>query len=259
MKCLRSDNGGEYTSGEFISFCLEKGIRRELTIPDTPQQNGIAERNWRTLFEMTRAMLKTANLSNKWWGRAIITAAYTKNRTLTKSNNEPITPEELFTGKRPNLKDMKIFGTDIYVHDPTSSKLDERAYKGIFLGYGEHVKGYIVFIHGDNRLIASRNVRFMEKVDKRGEKPTESVVTLDNHLEKPPKPNQQEESSDSEEELERGRDISAPSSPVRINDQLQNQITHQQMVQNKQIDHHQMQKKPGEYCRTKKNWIKKEI
>ena len=59
---LRTDNGGEYVSKEFTKFCLENGIKRELTIARTPEQNGVAERCWSTLFGMTRSMLKEANL-----------------------------------------------------------------------------------------------------------------------------------------------------------------------------------------------------
>ena len=41
---LRTDNGGEYLSKEFQAHLTSKGIRHELTIPHTPQQNGVAER-----------------------------------------------------------------------------------------------------------------------------------------------------------------------------------------------------------------------
>ncbi|BES99517.1 Hypothetical protein NTJ_12335 [Nesidiocoris tenuis] len=44
IKNLQSDNGGEYTSKEFTKFLKEAGIGRRLSCPDTPQQNGIAER-----------------------------------------------------------------------------------------------------------------------------------------------------------------------------------------------------------------------
>ena len=44
IKSLRSVNGGEYTLGEFVDYCVEAGIRREFTIPYNPQQNGVAER-----------------------------------------------------------------------------------------------------------------------------------------------------------------------------------------------------------------------
>ena len=62
LKCLRSDNGGEYTSNEFKSYCSEKGIRHEKTIPSTSQQNGVAERMNHTIVEKIRCMLRMANL-----------------------------------------------------------------------------------------------------------------------------------------------------------------------------------------------------
>ena len=43
VKALRSDNGGEFISGEFEEFCSAEGIRRELIAPHNPQQNGVAE------------------------------------------------------------------------------------------------------------------------------------------------------------------------------------------------------------------------
>jgi transposase InsO family protein len=43
IKILRSDNGGEYTSKEFVNFCKDVWIKRELTTPYNPQQNGVAE------------------------------------------------------------------------------------------------------------------------------------------------------------------------------------------------------------------------
>lgn len=44
IKVLRSDNGGESTSTEFSDFCKEAGIKREFTVNENPQQNGVAER-----------------------------------------------------------------------------------------------------------------------------------------------------------------------------------------------------------------------
>jgi hypothetical protein len=164
VKSLRSDNGGEYKSEEFNKFCREYGIKRELTIPNTPEQNGVAERNWRTLFEMTRGMLKTANLDNKWWGRAIITAAYVKNRCLTSTNQENKTPHELFTGKVPDVSNLRIFGCNVYSYNDEQgkSKLDDRAIPGLFMGYGERSKGYVVYLQSIDKLVLSRNIEFLE-------------------------------------------------------------------------------------------------
>ena len=41
IKILRSNNGGEFTSNNFNDFCKEAGIKRELTVPYNPQQNGL--------------------------------------------------------------------------------------------------------------------------------------------------------------------------------------------------------------------------
>ena len=44
VKNLRTDNGLEFFSNDFNSFCNSEGIRRHLTVRHTPQQNGVAER-----------------------------------------------------------------------------------------------------------------------------------------------------------------------------------------------------------------------
>ena len=76
MKCLRSDNRGEYTSNEFKSYCSEKGIRHEKTVSSTSQQNDVAERMNRTIVEKIRCMLRIANLPKSFWGEAVATACY---------------------------------------------------------------------------------------------------------------------------------------------------------------------------------------
>ena len=51
IKILRSDNGGEFTSNEFKDFCKEVQIKRELTTPYNPQQNGVAKRKNRAIMK----------------------------------------------------------------------------------------------------------------------------------------------------------------------------------------------------------------
>ncbi|KAK6777848.1 hypothetical protein RDI58_024566 [Solanum bulbocastanum] len=48
IKCLRTDRGGEFTSNEFNDFCVENGIKRQLTAAYTRQQNNVAERKNQT-------------------------------------------------------------------------------------------------------------------------------------------------------------------------------------------------------------------
>ena len=61
---FRTDRGGEFTSRDFQDYCSNNGIRRHLTAPYTPQQNGVVEKRNRTLMEMTRSMLKAMKVPN---------------------------------------------------------------------------------------------------------------------------------------------------------------------------------------------------
>ena len=81
---LRSDNGGEYVSQEFEAYLRSKGIRHELTVPYSPQQNGVAERMNCTLMESARSMLAPAGLPDSYWAEAVATAAYLTYNSLCK-------------------------------------------------------------------------------------------------------------------------------------------------------------------------------
>ena len=84
IKYLKSDNGREYCNRSFNSFLRNEGIRRRLSVPYTPKQNGIAEWKNRTLIEMARCMLIQAYLSHGFWAEAVSTANYIRNRCSTK-------------------------------------------------------------------------------------------------------------------------------------------------------------------------------
>ena len=109
VKTLRSDNGGQYTSIEFQQFCTEHGIKRELTVPMTTEQNGKAERMNRTVIESTRAMLHHAKMPLKFWAEALNTAVYLRNRSPTTAL-DGITPYECFHGEEPDVRNLRVLG-----------------------------------------------------------------------------------------------------------------------------------------------------
>jgi transposase InsO family protein len=82
IKVLRLDNGGEYTSMDVSDFCKEVVIKRELSIPYNPQQNGVAERKNRSIVEVSKAMIHDEDLPMLLWGQAFITTLYVQNMTL---------------------------------------------------------------------------------------------------------------------------------------------------------------------------------
>lgn len=53
---LRTDRGGEFTARAFIEHCCKEGIQRHLTMPYTPEQNGVVERRNQTIMGMTRTV-----------------------------------------------------------------------------------------------------------------------------------------------------------------------------------------------------------
>nr|GEZ69694.1 putative ribonuclease H-like domain-containing protein [Tanacetum cinerariifolium] len=79
VKVTRSDNGTEFKNHDLNQFCGMKGIKREFSVPRTPQQNGIAERKNRTLIEAARTMLADSLLSILFWAEAVNTACYVQN------------------------------------------------------------------------------------------------------------------------------------------------------------------------------------
>ena len=166
VKTLRCDNGGEYTSGSMAKFCAERGILQKFTPPYTPQLNGVAERMNRTLVECGRCMLEHAGLPKSYWGEAVMTATFLRNRCPTRTVGYNMSPYQVWTGKKPLLANLRVFGCHAYVHIPKEkrSKFDARSVRCRFLGYSEHEKAYRFEDIDNGRVITSRDARFMEDV-----------------------------------------------------------------------------------------------
>ncbi|KAK8652311.1 hypothetical protein V6N13_061332 [Hibiscus sabdariffa] len=161
IKALRSDRGGEYLSHEFDELLKECGIVSQLTPPGTPQWNEVSERRNRTLLDMVRSMMSHSDLSISFWGHALETAAFTLNHVPSKSVQK--TPHEMWTGKRPSISFMKIWGCKAYVKHQMSTKLETKSHKCTFVGYPKETKGYYFYNHKENKVFVARTGVFLEK------------------------------------------------------------------------------------------------
>jgi transposase InsO family protein len=164
LQRLRIDNGTEYVNRSVTDFCKANGILLEPTNPYTPQQNGTAERMNRTLVESGRAMLAQAQLSKKYWGEALLTAAYLRNRSPTHTLKRGETPMEIWSGAKPSLHNIRVFGCICFAFVPKEKrqKWDPKAVKCMFLGYTHN--GYRVENLQTGMVLITRNVIFEENI-----------------------------------------------------------------------------------------------
>ena len=150
VKCIRSDNGGEFISQKLKSLLEKNKIKHE--------KNGTAERHWRTLFEMGRCLLLHSNLRKEFWPYAVMTAAYMRNRCF--NNRLKQTVYFAITGRKPNLSNMRVFGSECYAYKQNKQKLDPRCTKGIFRGYDKGSPAYLVYIPETGTVMKYRVVKF---------------------------------------------------------------------------------------------------
>ncbi|CAH9135713.1 unnamed protein product [Cuscuta epithymum] len=163
IKVFRTDNGGEFCSHQFESFLKDHGIVHQKTNPYTPQQNGVSERKNRSVMNMSRCLMFEKDLPKQFWAEAVNTAVYLLNRISTKSLDNK-TPYEAWSGYKPKLDHLRVFGSPCYTHVPDvkRDKLDARAVVGIFIGYSSITKGYRVFSLKTKKVEVSRDVRIDE-------------------------------------------------------------------------------------------------
>nr|GEV13207.1 hypothetical protein [Tanacetum cinerariifolium] len=146
VKVIKSDNGTEFKNNDFNQFYGMKGIKREFSVPRTPQQNGIAERKNMTLIEAARTILADLLLPIPFWAETVNTACYVQNRVLvTKPHNK--TTYELLHGRTPSIGFMRPFGCHVTILDTLNSlgKFDGKVDEGFLVGYSISSKAFRVF------------------------------------------------------------------------------------------------------------------
>jgi transposase InsO family protein len=163
IKCSRYDNGGEFTSKEFMDYCNSHGIKRKFSVARTPQQNGVFERKNMTVQEMARTMLMDSKLIDIFWTQAVHTTIHIQNIVMLKNNTDK-TPYELWKGIPANVKHLRVFGRKCYIkrEDGRMGKFDSRVDKGVVVGYSSTRKEYKCYNLILNKVVESINVTIDE-------------------------------------------------------------------------------------------------
>jgi transposase InsO family protein len=168
LKVVISYWGGDFMSRDFKEFYDEHGIKREYTIPRTPQQNGVVERKNITVQEMVRSMINEKNIGQTYWVEAIHTAVHVLNKAHLRPQSDR-TPYELWFGRPALVKHFRVFGSKCYIknNDENHGKYDDRADEGIFLGYDTNSKGYRCYNKRLHKMVDCIDVKIDEGIPAR--------------------------------------------------------------------------------------------
>nr|KYP73784.1 Retrovirus-related Pol polyprotein from transposon TNT 1-94 [Cajanus cajan] len=163
ITCLRIDKGGEFTSKEFIDFCINQGISRQLMEAYTHQQNRVAECKNQNIMNAIRVVLHEKQVPKPFWPEAVRWCVHVQNRSPTSVVDQR-TPEEIWSGVNPRVDYFRIFGCVAHTHVPDQkrSKLDEKSQKCVFLGVSDESKACKLFDPITKKFIMSRDVVFEE-------------------------------------------------------------------------------------------------
>jgi IS30 family transposase len=110
---------------EFKIFLSKEGILHQTSCPNTPPQNGVAERKNQHLLEVARSLMYTMNVLKFLWSEAVMTTTHLINRMPSRILNMK-TPCEMLLGKNEFIVPPKVFGCTCFVRDhrPYVRKLD---------------------------------------------------------------------------------------------------------------------------------------
>ncbi|CAI7834455.1 unnamed protein product, partial [Closterium sp. NIES-53] len=164
VKAIRSDCGGEFLGAEFRSWLKRHGIKQQITTAYTPQSKGVAERANRTIIEGGRTILVDSGLPLQFWPLAIRHATVIKNRVLTHVGGQHWVPMEKWSGKKPLVDMLRVFGCMGLVHVPKErrEKLQAAAVWAVHLGLARGSKGWLMWDPKSNTIFTTRDAKFME-------------------------------------------------------------------------------------------------
>ncbi|GJT94750.1 integrase, catalytic region, zinc finger, CCHC-type containing protein [Tanacetum coccineum] len=146
VKYIRTNNDTEFVNQVLTEYYENVSIFYQKSVLRTPQQNGVVERQNRTLMEATQTMLIFSKALMLLWAEVVATSCYTQNRSLIHTRHNK-TPYELVHDKKLDLKFLSVFGALCY---PTNDSEDLGKLKAttdimIFVGYAPNRKGYRIY------------------------------------------------------------------------------------------------------------------
>ncbi|CAI7763706.1 unnamed protein product [Closterium sp. NIES-53] len=160
---LHSDRGGEFSSNLLRDFCRGEGILQTFTLPDSPQQNGIAERRIGLVMEVAHTSMIHAAAPHFQWPFAVQYAAHQLNLWPRVSLPET-SPTLRWTGKVGDASVFWVWGSRAFVRDTSADKLSPRVIPCVFLGFIPDAPSWQFYHPTSRRVFPSQDVTFDKSV-----------------------------------------------------------------------------------------------
>lgn len=155
---LRTDGAREYKTSRLLEWYADKGITREETPPYNPERNAAAERFNRPIRERARAALAEAKASDALWAEAVAASVYIIKRS--PRTGQDVTPWEALTGKRPDVSNLRVWGSRAYALMPAKKqeRLEPKTDVGVMVGYGRSGEAYRIYMPDAKQFVERRDV-----------------------------------------------------------------------------------------------------
>ncbi|GBE88222.1 hypothetical protein SCP_1300360 [Sparassis crispa] len=159
VKVVQSDRGGEFLSADMDAHLERAGTIRKLTVHDTPEHNGVAERTHLTVFNSVRAALAGSGLPKWLWGEALAYVVYVYNRTARHAL-QGRSPFEARYGHAPDVSNLHEWGSIVFVTVATDSKFDAQGREARWVGLDWTSNGHRIYWPKERKISVERNIVF---------------------------------------------------------------------------------------------------
>lgn len=164
IKEIHCDGGTEFNGLE--TFQLARGGKFSRSPANQQELNGLAEATIKTVKNTALSMLFDAGLPDKFWPSAVSHAVHLMNRSPYRPLKDK-TPFEAFTGKKPDVSNLAVFGCPAYGLIPVRSvdrpSFGDKTVKGIFLGISEQTGAYMIGDRKTGKIQSFRTARFDDR------------------------------------------------------------------------------------------------
>ncbi|CAI5994883.1 unnamed protein product [Closterium sp. NIES-64] len=161
---LHSDRGGEFSSGLLRAYCRARGIRQTFTLPDSPQQNGIAERRIGMVMDVARTSMMHAAAPHFLWAFAVRYAAHQINLHPRVSRPEDL-PSLAVDGEGRRCVCVSVsWGSRRLSATCLRTSCPPRAAPCVFLGFPPDAPGWQFYHPTSRRVLSSQDVTFDKSV-----------------------------------------------------------------------------------------------